>query len=315
MLNQTAEIMYGLIGQLVIAYPPDWADGAPSAASATVRRGDLGNDDAAEFTASGTVDAISTTVSVASGFSQSYPNRLYLASLTSLETGRPYRLDNGQGQRQLVVLKRIDTAGGYAEADGDLLYDYPIGSTLVGIRMVFTVDPTWVALDTKILDPEYPPYRVIWTYTCAATSRRYFTYLRLVRKPWQSLVTMDDLRDVWPDIMYAEGSEARGERVRRAITVACTEVRADIIAAGYQPETLEDTELLKQLQVCRTWRVLARTGITPTGRDPETFIAEAKQDYTELLDRTVRGALRIAASTDNRGAIDPEPIGSFFAER
>lgn len=312
--EQTAELIFGLTGQTLKLIPPEWSAGAPSALALSVWPGSTGNDQTADWTAPPTLDTVSTTVSTASGASQTYRNRAYLTSIASIVVGKTYRLANAAGQAELVCVKNIGAT--YVELDRDLLYDYAITtSTFAGIELSATVDPTWVADSGNLLGPDSPAYRCLWTYTIGAVVRKHWTYARLVRQRWQSIISLADLRDFEPDIAYSEPPDLRGEACARLIAAAESVVRVDILAAGYKPESIQDTEVLRMLLIEQARLIAARRGNPPPGREVEAFVAEQSARYQSLLDRTIRVALVPAVTQGTSGATTAEPSTPFFWER
>src|SRR3990167_7941596 len=135
MADRTRDVIYGLTGQIIDTYPPEGAEGVPSSATCSVFDGDRSSDDTADFTPTVTIDSVSTTVDVASGYSQTQHNKLSIAATTSIVVGRQYLAENTYGQREIVTPKYI-ASGDYLELENDLAYDYPVTtSTLKGIRM------------------------------------------------------------------------------------------------------------------------------------------------------------------------------------
>src|SRR5688500_11527437 len=153
---RTVEIIYGLTGQTVECYPPDWREGVPSSATVEVFPGEVGNDDTTNdgyFTAAATVDSTSVTSNAASGYSQTNRNHFFLGPTSGTVIGRQYLTENNLQQRELAVPKGI-ASNSHLVLENDLAFDYPSGSsTIKGYRMVFTVDAAWVATEARITGP------------------------------------------------------------------------------------------------------------------------------------------------------------------
>src|SRR5689334_9133267 len=93
-------LISGLTGQEVPFYPTAAAvlrDGAASAATYYVRGGTTSNDESAEFSGTATLDATSTTVDAASGYSQANRHKLNLTATTNIVVGRRYLVSNATG--------------------------------------------------------------------------------------------------------------------------------------------------------------------------------------------------------------------------
>src|SRR3990172_1897814 len=139
--NQT--LIYNVTGQsVVLDYPPEWVVGVPTSATYSVWRAARGDDDTVEFSGSGTIDAVSTTVDAASGVSESNPRKLSLASTTSIVIGRYYLVENASSQRELVKIVKITSADS-VEVEFPLSYDYASGATFKGLQISFVIDATF----------------------------------------------------------------------------------------------------------------------------------------------------------------------------
>lgn len=315
MIKRTVELIYGQTGQLVENYPPEWLEGVPSSASALVFRGSQDADDTAnaEFTPSVTIDAVSTTVDASSGYSQTNRRTLFLTATTSIEIGRHYRLENAAGQVEIVTPVAIAAADSVT-CDDDLRYDYASGATFKGLRMVFTVDATWVADESNMLPPTTPPYRVIWTYTLDSLVRRDYTYLRLVRQVSKHNVSIKTLQKYWPDVGWEEAIQRRGQGFTYLIDAAWDRVRIDIITSGYRPDQFRDQEIVDQLVLLKSLQLLAMTGVSPPGRDVDAWAEETKQDYDNLLAKAVLN-LKALIDEGTSGGITVKPTQVFWFTR
>lgn len=312
----TTEIVYGRTGQTVEFYPPECVRdtlGIPSSVTVSVFRGVDSNDGTAEYTPSVTVDSVSTTLAAAGGQGQTNRRRATVASATSIVTGRLYLLDNTSSQREVVEPKKI--ASTVIDFVHDLQYDYAITvSTLKGIRCVFTVDATWVATESKILLPSQPDYRLRWQYTVNGVVYNHQTYLRLVRKPFKSSLTFQDLVTRWPDLLDGQPREQRGERYKRMIDAAEDQVRRDILAEGYKPEQFSDTEVIDGLVNHALDYQIARFHCAPPDREREVFIAETRSEYGNLFTRMI-STLKVPIDKGAEGNTTTEPVQRYFFSR
>src|SRR3990167_4344239 len=103
-----AVLVYGQNSQALEFYSPVAeviAEGAPTSATFDVYRGTESNDNTAQFSGTATLDATSTTVAAATGYSQTARNKAFLTALTNIVGGRRYLLTNelAVAQREVVV--------------------------------------------------------------------------------------------------------------------------------------------------------------------------------------------------------------------
>jgi hypothetical protein len=312
---RAVEVIFGQTGQIVECYPDEWQEGVPSSASVSVFDGMKGMDETAEFTASVTIDSVSTTVDVASGYSQTNKSRLYIASSASIATGRQYLAENVLANRELVTPRGI-ASNDYLDLEEDLQYDYPITtSTLKGMRMTFPVDDTWVAAEENLLTPEYPSYKAVWTYTQNSIVRRQYTYLDLVRQPFKHGVVLRDLNQYFPDLPYEQFIAQHGEAFRKIIHGAFKQLRVDIKRAGYRPSIIRDNEIINHLVILGSLLKIAQTGLSPGNRDIETYVNERKAEYDSLLAGTITAALKVEVDQSTQGGVTKPALQQLWFER
>ena len=316
MTSTTAELIYAVAGQTLTAYPPEWLDGVPSSITVKVFEGGDSNDDTEEWTASGSADSVSTTVSTASGASQTYRNRVYLTALTNVVVGRTYRLANAAGQVELVTVKDIVSATSYVVLDADLAYDYAITtSTFKGLLMSVAVDATWKSDEDNVLSAYEPNYRVQWAYTLNSLARVCWTYCRLVRQPWRSGVTVQDLRSYWPDVPYSEAPDKRGEALRAQIDAAENCVRADLLTAGLRPDSIRDGDIVRQLVMLKVFSILGASGTCPPNRDPNAYATESEAAYQRMFSSVCRANVSIPTDEGTEGNISAQrQRGRWFGD-
>lgn len=280
-------LIYGLTGQLVEMYPPEEivvAEGAPTAAATfKVWRGDQSNDDTPIQTGSATLDSVATTVSVASGVSQTDRRKISLTALTGIDPRRAYCVANASEQRQVVT--PFEVAAAHVTVENDLAFDYPITtSTFKGLRQTFVIDAAFIALITNINTGERlaVPYRVQWTYaTPASITRHLWTYFDVVRQAGQHSVTSKALEALFPDSILMEWRAQRGSNFERQLQAAWKQVVFDLTVCGIDVNTIRDGHVLDHLVELAFLWVVARAGLSPHGRVTETYVAQCREDYKQ----------------------------------
>lgn len=322
-------LIYGLTGQEVAFYPASAEvvrDGAPTAAASYfVRSGPKSNDDAAEFSGTATLDATSTTVDAASGYSQANRNKLNLTATTNIVVGRRYLVTNAYGQREVVIPTAIASAD-YIEVEEPLAYDYAASDTFRGLRQSFTVDATFIADSSKInvagsrggiLDAgdtgtAYPPYRVEWRYATAGTLPwRSWTSFDVARQQARLNLDIKDLRGMAPDAHLMEWIGQRGQDFEPQLVLAATDLRIEARAAGYDPDAIRDPEIYNHIGLHRWWvRVLMAQ--QSTGADVGAALELAMASYTRLFEKTIGTALRAWVDTGSTGAATVAPAAQMW---
>lgn len=310
-MDRRASIVYGKTGQVVEFYPPEAVEGVPSVATVSVWAGTQSNDDTAEYSPTPTIDATSITMDAAGGFfnHEVSRKRLFLPNVSGLVVARSYLAQNLVSQREVVRLSRISSSAPICvDGEHDLVHDYPIGSSLLGMRIYFTVDPTWVA-DESNINPYDLPYRVRWRYTVAGVVRDHWTYLDLVTVAKQHGVTVESLLEEWPTLWYQLGPDDRVAEAGSLIRAAWDRVEMDLRLAGTDPNTLRDSGMLDMLVRAAAMEVLGRQrGTCPPGRDLEQFIRESAAIYHRDFEKAVAGNKLTRAADNGTGAIDSDPV-------
>lgn len=298
-MNVRVALDFGLTGQVVEFYPPDALDGVPSAPTAKLYSAEQSNDDTAEQTPTVTVDATSILTNAASGYFNHAVSRrrVFLASVAGLAVGRRYLLQNLVGQREVVTIRQIGTTS--VDVEFDLGFDYPIGSSLLGIRMTWTVDATWIADETNINDAR-EPFRVLWQYTSNGTTRRQWQLLDVTRFPARSGLTVNDLADHVPDIAYQEEAPGMGSRFQRLIAAGWRRLSRDLRGHGFDPNAIVDG-LRDDLHLLSTLLEWSEAGHAPPGRDVEAYRAERTRTYLTEIERLVQAGKLRTNSTDGSG--------------
>lgn len=313
MSNRTVELVYNRTGQVVELYPAQAHLGIPSNVSAYVYDGTRSNDDTADFTPTVSVDSLSTTLSSASGQSQTVRNRLNVTSSSGFSPGRLVLVDNGSGQREVVEPIKVST--GVVDLTADLAYDYPTATTTIkGIRMTWTVDAGWVADEGNVITPDVPSYRVRWQYTIASTVYNFQTYLRLVRKTFSHNVTVHDVIRRCPEILAKEPAVQRGQQLRKLIEAAEDRFRVDLLAEGLRPESINDTEIIDELIRTLVLYFHAQNFGAPNNRDRELYVQEMRQEYGNLFGRTI-STLKVPLDQGTEGATANRPIKPYVFAR
>lgn len=306
-MNKRQSITFGQTGQTLEVYPPEWALGAVTGTPTfKVWEALDSNDDDEELEGNATVDPVSTTIDVASGYSQTIRKRLYVTATTNTSRGVPLIVANALGQREIFTPDAI-SSGDYIDGEADLAYDYPnTTSTLKGWRVYATVDSTWVADESNLNTPS-TPYRVLWTYTINSTTYKTWTYFDLVRQQKKHSLNVSDLIEAWPDIKGQEWIEQRGQGFAKQLDAAFERVEFDSRLHGVDLNQLREGQLFDELMRSATLWMLARAGICPGGRSPEAFLDESRQQYEKDFMQAV-GILKVPVDQGTEGAITENPF-------
>ena len=296
MTDLTREIVYNVAGQEVAFYLPEWDEGIPSSVTCSVYDGRDGMDGTAEFSPTVTIDAVSTTVDVVSGYAQTDRRKLSVAATTSIQIGRQYLLENVDLQRELVTPSRVVSAD-YLEFEDELKYAYPITtSTLKGLRCTLPVTNAWAQTETNVLSPRLPSYQAVINYTVNALVRQHTVYLRLVRRALKHTVTLRDLQKFRPDLAMEEFRGHWGKQFTRAIQASYELVRMVIRNSGFEPSQVLDLERMNKLVEFGALDIAANHYGLPSpggGNDRGVYATQRRDDFQRLLDQTIKYATTV----------------------
>lgn len=323
-------LVYNLTGQTVEFYPPTdilLAEGAPTAAATyKVWAGVQLNDDTPKFSGAATLDTVSTVTETTSGANETPRNRVFLASTTGAAIGRRYLITDSAGANRIVVVPRAVLGGIGVDHENDLPIDVAGNSPFVGLRHVFTVDPTFIASPVNIniyggilgrvlltdsgdTDTIAPPYRVEWTYiTGAGVTRKHWTTFDVTRAPLKHNVTIDHVKASMPDVIWMEWTQQRGQDFQPQICEAFERLKYDIRMAGYDPNMVTDPQVVDRLVTLGARACIA----TALDKDPDGKIEAA---YSRAFEKAIGTGLRAWIAVDGSGATAVKPARQLWLSR
>lgn len=334
-------LFYNGTGQTLEYYPADAEvilDGPPtSAATYTGFAGTTSNDDTAEFgPTAATLSSVSGTILLATGSSQSNRRRIYPSTVTGINVGEKYVLANPQGQREVFRAASVNSSGTlYVDAEYDLSFDYAVSgsSTLKGLRHSFTIPAAFITDSAKInyygsysrpLPAEIeldtaglaPPYRLRWHYTTGGgVVREAWTTFDVVRQSAGHNVTIQDLKELFPDAVWEEWIGQTGQHFQPQIDAAFERVKFDIRMAGYDPDAVRDPQVLDQLVLRCLLVTLAEAGLSPPGYSNREFRELSAANYQNMFNQAIGVALRTWIDSSGTGAVAPKPAVQLFLKR
>lgn len=293
-MDKRLGLVYNLIApaQLFELYPPE---GVPAAAATySVWPGFRGDDEAAEFSGTATMDTYSQAPSAASGYTQANRRRVNIATTTGLAVGRLVVLENVLGQKEVAKVTAI-AAASYFEVEYDLAYDYTTTSTVKGFRQTFSPPDVFVQNESKINSEAYP-YRIRWSYTVAGVAGRNLQYFDLLRHAEQPGLVDDDVKNTWPDSAYMMDADRR----QRIMGEAHAELDKDLRLRGLDPALIAPQSVRTQLlKNCFTYLAVRSGAAIPQGHDAASALRTATRSYLDGLELAVQAGKLL--QTQNRG--------------
>lgn len=289
-MRRTTAILFGITGQtLELRFPR----GRPTSATYKILRAFVEIDDAApaEFSGAATLESINTTTTAIAGAGQTDPQQLQLASYVGLQAGRKYLL-TGNAVTEWVDLVEITNT--YVRVRYPLQYAYPVGATLQSTWLTATVDPTWIADPSKISDlsDTFPDFRVRWDVVYAGVTNVVYSFFDVTRAQVRHHVEIDDVNTRFPGLADALPVEYRAEDGRPLIDAAWGSVRAHLQAVNISVDAIREDEVIDELVVLRTLRMLAEAGVHPAQIPPAAFIALTTGNYDRFFEQHFAASLK-----------------------
>lgn len=291
-MRKTPAIMFGQLGQSVSI---DFPFGRPTSATFTVLRAFIEIDDAAnpEFSGAATLDTVNTTLTAAAGPAQADPQQLALASYVGLSTTDAQYLIAANGVSERLNLNEV--AATYARTRLALQYDYPIGATVLSTRLTAAIDDTFIQNISKISDlsDTYPDYRVKWTIIYAGKTYILYSFFDVVRTPARHSVEIADVNDRAPGLAYSLPVEYRSEDGRPLIEAAWRAVRAHLQAMNIAVDAIREDEVIDELVILRSLRVLAEGGwMPPAFKDLRLYLELVTKNYDTFFTQHFAASLK-----------------------
>lgn len=297
-MRTVQDLAFGVTGQSIVFDAPE---GRPSSVtSVEVFRWDS-SDDFPTLEGSGAVETDpNTTIDAASGFGQSNANALNVAATTGFVEGRRYLVTGADGFREWFDVLEIDS-GNSVTAKHPLHNAYASADTVQTTRITATVDSTWVADETNLLEPcPNPMYRVRWVYVVSSTTYVADTYFNLTRYVGAHGVRPQDIDALHPGWLDRLPTDHRADQGRRLLDEAHREVKLDLHMAGIDDAAVAEGEVTDALV---RWKAIALAELAKVmaGDSDGRAYEYAKGEYQRQLDSFVRLALKVPIR-DSTGA-------------
>ncbi len=300
MMTSTQYLRFGDTSATLVI---DCPEGRPSSVTSLVVREDAQSDDSTAETAFGspTIESVTTTFDVASGYGQQYPNRAYLASTTGLVIGREYVATNALGQVERPIIEGI-SSGDYVIVQNDLTNSFASADTFTSPRISATVDATWIADDSNISDPlcPSPKWRGVWTYVVGGVTYVTVTLFDVVRYPFVTTVTpemVDRLARGWLFRLATDDQVDGGDEV---IKEAVHQVKLDLWERGIGAYPQRNSEAINELVRRKAVALVSEQAMRAGGVAPE--IARADHDaYWQRVDNLFN-TLKVTQQVTEDGA-------------
>lgn len=289
-----AEILFNVVGQSLYLDPPELARAsAPTCVVYELGQDDDGPTESAIGAAS--VDAVDTTLTadVLAGSVE-----LTLASTADIRRTGRYLLTGSDGLAEHVDVIAV---GSTVRVQRPLVNDYATGATFQGTRISATVDSTWVADDTNIIDGGY---RVRWTYTVDGETQLAVTYFDLVRYSARALVTGQDVDNRYPGWLDRLPPDHRENQGASLIDSAFQAVKLDALGDSQILRRLRDSQILRELTIVKANLLAVENQVYAGGGNLDGLTA-ARNQYTQRYQQLLREPKAPSDESGEGGATAP----------
>lgn len=294
-MRSTANIVYNVTGQTLTLRV---MEGRPTSATFSVLLDFAGDDDTAEFSGTGTVSSVNTTVSASSGQSQADPQKISLTSTSSVVTGQKFLLAENSLKEWV---EPVSIHSGYIRVRHPLKNDYTTSATFVGTTVTATVDSTWIAAEENISDHKdpNPDYRVRWDVVVGGVTVPYYTFFDVIRATIGPQVDIDDINARAPGLHDTLPVEYREEQGRPLVDAAWRAVQAKLASLGIDTDAIRDDQILDELVIMKALHILAVGGWKPLGFTNAEYIEVTGQQWDRFIEQHFQVTLkhRLAVGT------------------
>lgn len=260
-------------------------------------------------TGTATRTAISTTVTAASGPSESNPKRITCTPPAATKAGDFLLLTDIVNASEAPERIRVAGVGGaYIDSVYDLARDYSTGALIESALMTSpAVSTAWVSEQNNLGSD----YEAEWTYTVGGVTYVETSYWDLVRYIAESSVKPLDVLDRYPgfsQFLTVIDMEAY-------IRAAQREVDAVLHGLGKIPHRLRGNEFIKHLVIVRTCLCIADSDVKPPGKTSlSEFYTRRLQDWDEARTQLLDGSVKIPYDADEDGVIDDNDYNTMSIE-
>jgi hypothetical protein len=311
MSRRSQSIIFGVTGQSLIW---DATEGqAGSVTGVTVYQMGAADDAQTESATTGTaaIDSVNTTVSVASGLSQTNPRLLTLTSTTGIVVGRQYLVTNAGGQTEIVEVEAVTST--QVTARDPLANDYAAGATFQGCRLTIGLSSTWVADKSKITDDQdaFPGYRVRWVYVVGGVTYVHDSDFDLVRYPKGHTLLPADVEAMYPGYRQRLPGLHQGDEGRRLLEEAYEQFRWDLVDIDLDDDRVRGQDAVNRATLLRFGCVLARMSLL-AGRGDTAALDDAEKQYGAFMGKVFRTGPKVPIASDATGAGGVIPAVPIF---
>jgi hypothetical protein len=311
MRDSFQEILYNVTGQSLIFEAPE---GRPSSVtSVTVYLREQDDTGSSEFTATGTVDSVNTTLTAAAGPSQSDPKAIAVTSGSSIAARRAYLVTAAGGESEWIECASV--SGTSVVSRLPLVNDFATGATFQSTRITAPVDATWVASQNKISgetgtitwneppnDTDNEPwYRCAWVYVVGGVTYKHETRLDLVRYTAGHLITPVDVDRRFPGWLDRIPVDYRRDQGRPLVDEAFRLLKTDLLVDGHLARWVRRHDIIGELVIYRAQWVATELAVMH-GADRLEALAASEKAYKARFDQLIREP-NIAIGSSPGGAI------------
>lgn len=257
----------------------DAAEGRPSATPTVAVQDSGGLTLSAAADTNVTQDTVNTTISASSSVGD---KSLTLTSVSGVVVGRSYLITNSLSQKERVRVVGINSSTKVVTLDSALGYDYASTNTFVSTLFYYTLQTA----DVATLDDNFV---AIATYVVSSQTYKQRMLYDVVRYPTPNVITVEGMRNRWPDISRQEPAEEVGEDFARIRAIVWDDQRRELRQLGRRPSLIVSATDLETWAYAKLALYLQRNGV-------KVIRSLEQLDALQMLQQEVEQAKRDALS-------------------
>jgi hypothetical protein len=238
------------------------------------------------------ISTVSTTVSAATTLT------LTLGSVTGVQVGAPLRVTS-DGITYVVEVAKVD--GTTITLADPLPVAVDASSPVKGLLMTCTVAaPGSAAIGTGL--------RLVWQYTDGTTTKTHADAVVVVRWPWVSPVTPEDVRGIMADTFRQKADQQLCTRIANRVS---DKIKAALIQSGRRPSMYLSPDVFRPAAEAGIRYALAEDGII-LGSNVYEAQRETRFAFHDQLTQAIQGQVIDRDGDGKLSSSELKPMGNSF---
>lgn len=255
-----------------------------------LRDGETGSDRTIA-SGSATIGTVDTLLTAAAGPGQADPRRILVTSATGIVQARTYLLFAADGQRELVVVDRLDAGGLVVHGRTELRNDYTTTARLQDVEIAADFTEVEAAQEASLWNGG-GPYQAVWEYTIDAQLYLVPETIWMTRTSVVPFVSEAEVLLAWPTLATRARHRAS---ILDGIRAATEDFVAELEASSKDPADYRASNISKVAVRAKAIEYVLRW--IGSG-DADTAAADRHEEqYKRLVNQLVVGVPKVGTVT------------------